>query len=271
MTTIYPTPSKLMKDRVAKLDHTYNPDPNSIRRPGKMSFRANVADQIERALQADGHRIWGFVVYRCTYDNDEEWQFCMRHLREQARHSMKYYNGLDMLDDKYFRLTVIEDRSKLDGADYSVIRQHFREWRIEALHREQGSHEEIESRRQEPVPWYGGLAVRYRFCLFIDAASLRSIVERGHEPCINGDGPWVNLTHDDHHSEYPSDSEDDLKFIDDDDDGDGGYPSIDGNTQEDIGWMRVCPEYLLTIHYSWCWDLNYWAVNYARPPYVLCV
>lgn len=266
---IYPTPSKVMEDRVARFGQSLINDPDSIRTPGKMSFRANIPNQIERALQADGHFIWGFVVYRCTYGNDEEWQFCMRCLHEHARKSMKYYNGLDLLDEKYFKLTVIEDKRRFDGADYSVVRQHFHEWRAEALNREQGSDEEIESRRQEPVPSYGSLAVRDRFCMFIDASSLQSIVNEGYESCLNGKGPWVNLTHDDYLSESLSDSEEDLEFTDGD--GEGGYPSIDGNTQQDIGWMMVCPQYLLTIHYSWCWDPNYWANMYTRPPYALCV
>jgi hypothetical protein len=40
------------------------------------------ADDIQHALIADGHRIWGFVVYRCTYDNDADWQLCMQCIRE---------------------------------------------------------------------------------------------------------------------------------------------------------------------------------------------
>jgi hypothetical protein len=30
----------------------------------------NDADNIERQLQEDGHKIWGWVIYGCTYKSD---------------------------------------------------------------------------------------------------------------------------------------------------------------------------------------------------------
>jgi hypothetical protein len=43
------------------------------RRQPERSWHFNHADRIERQLQEDGHRRWGFVIYRTTYGNDEEW------------------------------------------------------------------------------------------------------------------------------------------------------------------------------------------------------
>lgn len=33
----------------------------------------NTADRIEEELLEKGHRVWGFVIYRCTYGDDAAW------------------------------------------------------------------------------------------------------------------------------------------------------------------------------------------------------
>jgi hypothetical protein len=45
-----------------------------------MSWHLNPADQIECQLREDGHRIWGFVIYRTTYDSDVDWAELLRRL-----------------------------------------------------------------------------------------------------------------------------------------------------------------------------------------------
>ena len=45
---------------------------NPSRRTPERETVFNNADNVERQLQEDGHKIWGWVIYRCTYANDEE-------------------------------------------------------------------------------------------------------------------------------------------------------------------------------------------------------
>jgi hypothetical protein len=78
----------------------------------KLPTNHNTADHIERYLQKDGHRTWGFVIYRCTYDNNDEWNEFMERLRYRIRQTLEFYNGLNLMDS--FSLTVIEDCEKLD-------------------------------------------------------------------------------------------------------------------------------------------------------------
>jgi hypothetical protein len=259
MSTAYPSRFEAMKDRIAELRTTH---PHlrdiSIHTP---------ADDIQHALMADGHRIWGFVVYRCTYDNDADWQVCMQRIREYLGPSIKTSDGQDLLDER-FKLTVMEGKDKFDRASTSTIRQHFRDWCVHAVNEEQGSTDEIERRRQEPVPWCGTPAVRYRFCLQIDAASLKSIVED--EP-----DAWVNLIRDDWRLKQAMAGQpgDDLdwdqgNFTDDEAE---AYPSIEGNTDEDVGWMMVDYRCLMPTYYSYLRDPNDWDFTYARPPYVVFV
>src|SRR4051812_15144314 len=44
------------------------------------SAQFNNADQIEQYLHEDGHRAWGFVIYRCTYESNTAWEEFMRRL-----------------------------------------------------------------------------------------------------------------------------------------------------------------------------------------------
>lgn len=86
----------------------------SLRNPYQ-SWHTKTADLIERQLQQDGHRTWGFVIYRTTYDNDADWAEFLRRLRAEMEQVFDHRGGRDILD--VFSLAVVEDREKLDGAD----------------------------------------------------------------------------------------------------------------------------------------------------------
>jgi hypothetical protein len=110
----------------------------------------NTADQIDEQLREDGHRVWGFAIYRCTYSDDAAWETFLERIHASIWASMRYYNGLDLLEEDRFRLTVIEDANRFDGASRQIVREHFKEWRKRAVREEQGTNEEIEARREKP-------------------------------------------------------------------------------------------------------------------------
>jgi hypothetical protein len=47
------------------------------------------------------------------------------------------------------------------------------------------------------------------------------------------------------------------------------YLAIERNTDEDVGWMKIDYRYLMPTCYSYLRDPNFWAVTYARPPYMI--
>jgi len=112
----------------------------------------NTADKIQDQLHYDGHRVWGFVVYRCTYGDDAAWQTFLERINASIRDSLEFHHGLDLLEEDCFKLTVLEDVSKFDGASVQLVREHFKEWRKNAVHEDQGTSEEIEARRVKPEP-----------------------------------------------------------------------------------------------------------------------
>ncbi|KAK7962860.1 uncharacterized protein PG986_003685 [Apiospora aurea] len=248
----------------------------SARTPKTLSTTLNAADKIERHLRADGHRIWGFVVYRCTYTSDTAWDLCIERIHASVRKSMDIYNGHDMLREGCFRLTVISDASTLDGASTQIVRRQFKEWCARMLHEEQGSQEEIQTRQQQASPWDRGWPVRYGFCIQIDEASMRSIISDEDEPWVNIiKGDWKprevarqqqqQLTGSGWTMEIPGGrNEDEGEFTDDE--GDREYPPVEGCTEEDVGWMKVRLVGLMTGLYTNLRDPDYWDVPYTRPP-----
>jgi hypothetical protein len=261
---------RLDRDRAA----VQRPVDTSPRTPNTISTHFNAADNIERQLRVDGHRIWGFVVYRCTYTSDSAWELFIQRINASIRKAMDLYNGHDLLEEGCFKLTVIADASMLDGASTQAVREHFTEWCARMVHEEQGSREEIESRRKEAPPWDSRMPLRYRFCIQVDEASLQSVIsEEG--------GGWVKLIKGDWESreatrqqQQPHETgpkvmaEDEGEFTDDDED-DEEYPAIEGCTEEDVGWMKVQLRSVMPDFYVNLRDPNAWHTEYRRPPDVV--
>jgi hypothetical protein len=272
----------------------------------------NTADQIEDRLREDGHRIWGFAVYRCTYRDDAAWETCLERLNASIRKSMRFYNGLDLLDEDAFRLTVFDNASEFDGVGAPVVRRHFKEWRKGALREEQGTREEIEARRQKVnsphhpdgvdeelrarspaevqdvavqprgddirCPWSGHgyghriAAVRYRLCVAVDEAALQSVVSAKGESRIGN--AWMNLIEGDWGPEDAAAQREETNIqylengldLEDWDDEVETFPEIDGCTEENVGWMKVCYQDLVPLLYSSLMDNNAFEELYVRPP-----
>lgn len=265
----------------------------------------------------DGHRVWGFVIYRCTYGDDAAWEECLERLNASMRDDMQCYNGLDLLEEGCYKRTVIAG-ARFDGVKTQYVREHFKEWRKQAILEEQGSPKEIEARRRKPEPRYlpygeVGLdeeawarsmqevdlsppnyvlphlprprpernpwtaeAVRYRFCLQIDEAAMRSIILP--EAGSWSGNTWLNLIEADWHSKDAA-TEFEEAWVDhvdlglDKDSFDFEveiYPEIDGCIEKNTGWMKVPYDRLIPAIYAdliapwWFDEYMYW-----RPPTVL--
>ncbi len=272
--------SRLDRDRAV----LQRPADTSPRTPNTISTDFNAADKIERHLHADGHRIWGLVVYRCTYSSDAAWETCVQRINASIRKAMDLYNGHDLLREGCFELTAISDATTLDGASTQAVRRHFRDWRARMLHVEQGSQEEIQSRRHEAPPRDWGLPVRYGFCVQVDEDSMRSVIADGGEPWVKLiKGDWepreATMQQQQQHQQLQQQetepgslvesqgahSDDEADFIDDDED-DEEYPAIEGCTDQDVGWMKVQLVGLMPDLYASLRDPNLWHVQYMRPP-----
>jgi hypothetical protein len=234
----------------------------------------NTADRIQDELEEKGHRVWGLVIYRCTYGDDAAWGKCLERLNASTRKSMRFYNGLDLLGEGCYKPTVIAG-ARFNGAKTQYVRERFKEWRRQAILEEQGSPEEIEARRKGPEPVFNpygidhySMAVRYRFCVQIDEAAMRNIIssESGiDDACVNViEADW-----------FPKDAATQFEeaWVEHGPDKDTFdhvveiFPEIEGCIEENTGWMKVRYNGLVPGFYASMTDPNtleeflYW-----RPP-----
>ncbi|KAJ5881915.1 uncharacterized protein N7529_000587 [Penicillium soppii] len=80
--------------------------PNGI--PAKQTC-LNAADNLEREFQKIGFTKWSFVIYRCTYQSQENWDRFMDLFLHTVTDYFEFHKGLDTLER--FRPTVFEDPS----------------------------------------------------------------------------------------------------------------------------------------------------------------
>lgn len=211
----------------------------------------NIADYIEKLREEDGFRSWGFVLYRCTYKSDSDWEEFMSRFLWHVKAILEDYNGLDLLDS--FAPTVLEDKSLFDGATTSVVREYFKQWRIIASQQEQG----IPFQRTE---W--AESGRYKFCLMVNEEALQSVLnappldrsnETGFVILINGS--WVPEVLDEEElAAYDSPPPDD------------DYDPLEGCTLRDVGWMKVRYTRAEMNGSAYMCDNDDWQVQYRRPP-----
>ena len=103
---------------------------------------------IERQMQEDGHRIWGYVIYRTSYSSEDDWTDFRRRLRYHVEDTFKYYNGQDTFE--LFTL-IFSDPTLFDRADTPE---------------DDSGGEEVRM----------GRSPHSQFCVQVDAAALNSVV-----------------------------------------------------------------------------------------------
>ncbi|KAI9699231.1 MAG: hypothetical protein M1820_007203 [Bogoriella megaspora] len=184
-----------------------------------LSWQNNHADMIELQLRDDGHRTWGFVIFRTPLGSDTDWAEFLRRLRYQMEDTFDYFNGRDVLDN--FTLTVFEERAYFEGASSDTIRRHFQQWSLTAYRTEQQPDDDSENQigiSQSP---------RYHFAVQVDADALHSVVHDAPalpEIDVTKKG-WVRLIDKSWYlGRYANEC--------------GLLEPIEGVTEDDVGWMK---------------------------------
>lgn len=102
---------------------------------------------------------WGFVVYRTTYNDDEEWNRVKQIIIDQATKRLRIPDLANYMDWSF-----IDDKAALNGASRAFLRQQFRSWAAQ----QQGD---------GGPPRFSGSS-RYVFFLEVDEESLRSMIDK---------------------------------------------------------------------------------------------
>jgi hypothetical protein len=78
-------------------------------------------DSIRKVLQRNPDLKWGFVIYRCTYDDDQKWARFMDYLNTRVRLNLEEDSAGYLA--KRIDWAVQEDREALEGAGSSRVRE----------------------------------------------------------------------------------------------------------------------------------------------------
>jgi hypothetical protein len=199
------------------------------------SAQLSQADLIEKYLHEDGHRAWGFVIYRCAYQGITAWDEFMRRLLADTGEMLEGDLGLDLLDN--LALTVFEDSTSFDGAATAVVRDHFNRWAATAVQQEQGT-----------GPGVVG-SQRYRYCIQVTQDALDSVL-------VGEEGGFVRVIRGDWEDYEPYEGGESFE---------AEQEAIEGCTLEDMGWMKVPFEGVMVL--PWCYLREDWGweTEYRRP------
>jgi hypothetical protein len=197
------------------------------------------------------HDKWGFVIYRCTYQDDAAWDCFKQIVLERTQEEMQESDTPEVADK--LEWTFVEDRAALDGASRSQLRERFKQWAAQAIVTEQPrAKAEIEH-----VPTFG--IPRYNYFVQVDEEALQSVlaapkIDLFGEGFVNFvDARWTPMgdqySDNDHNEHDP----------------------IDGCTEEDVGWMRIAA---MMIDAEWYgaaggFHAGAWHVYYLRPPQIV--
>jgi hypothetical protein len=213
---------------------------------------------IFECLKNDKHNKWGWVIYRCTYDDDEGWTRFKQFIIQQSHANITKSDTPELADSLVW--TFVEDRATLDGVSKDQLRSRFKQWAPKALKTEQPR---VEDHR------YGTYGIpRYTYFIHVDEGALKSVVYDAPQPpkrdlygvgYVNFiDADWKPL------SELPS-IVGDISAGEDD-----VYAPIDGCTEENVGWMKIA-SYMVgaDFYQAMMGNQDLWYAFYKRPPEIL--
>ena len=82
-------------------------------------------------LDKSKHDKWGYVIYRCTYKNDQDWDRFKQLVHTRFQEYIAKSDTPQIAESLEF--TFVEDRATLDGASRGQLRKRFNEWAAQAL------------------------------------------------------------------------------------------------------------------------------------------
>ncbi|EJT81303.1 hypothetical protein GGTG_01286 [Gaeumannomyces tritici R3-111a-1] len=200
----------------------------------------------------------GFVIFRCTYDNDALWDAFIAVVKASAAFCLRMRKQQDILGPD-LECTVVEDREAFNGASKNAVRERFRAW-VAARSVERDG-EGIYNPDVEELP-------RFRYCVYVDRACLKAVRVSWSEIRFNyflcGQIVVINAAPGDPPIPPDSDEEDE----DENDDCDDVYEEVEGSTAKDVGWTYASASLLVEtyeeLHLRGSeWET--WEMIYKRP------
>jgi hypothetical protein len=207
------------------------------------------------------HDKWGFVIYRCTYRDDQAWNRFKQIVHTRTQDDMADSDAPEAADS--LEWTFVDDRVTLDGASKDQLRARFKQWAAGAI--------VAENLRAEQNQTFG--VPRYRYFVQVDEQALQSVLSApALDPSRKGFVNFVDSQWEPSSEELPGEhgdeDEDEGEGDDDENVDDESYDPIEGCTEENVGWMKIAAMMIDASFYDISSGFAYgaWHVYYKRPP-----
>lgn len=203
---------------------------------------------VKRILDERNHDLWGFVIYRCTYDDNAAWDQFKNIVTTRARKEIQRSDKPEILET--FEWKFFDDRETFDNATAAFLREHFKEWKSNNWQREQ------------PRATYD-YAARYYCFIRVDQEALDSVLNApAGADARPGNCGWVHFVDASWRpalDDVDSDTEEmDMPDLD--------FEPTEGCREEDVGWMKL-PVFNIGTYLYTLFDTNeIWPALYRRPP-----
>ncbi|KAF5021894.1 hypothetical protein F66182_6042 [Fusarium sp. NRRL 66182] len=229
-------------------EHPPNTPPTlaSIPQLNSLMMQRNLFSSLIRDMQETEFHHWGFVIYRCAYADQSQWDRYFEFFKAAVEDELEY-RGLSSLLMKYCDWTVIHDPATLDGASKDIVRQRFAAWAAGRSAERDGPGADRPTVELMP---------RFRYCVYVDQGCLDTVdqyyswVEEGSPRHIRK-VVCVILDKDcDHRGR-----------------GRGGQESVEGCLRSYTGWMYAIVESIPGVYNRLSYE-DLGEGDYYRPPSV---
>jgi hypothetical protein len=196
---------------------------------------------------------WGWVIYRCTYADDDTWAQFRARVEAESREYIAESDAPEIAER--LEWTWIEDKSGLDRLSTAALRNRFRAWVADEVARQPGDY--IPS----DIP-------RFRYFVKIDEEVIQSFgVSKDSFQSWMGKKGFVNLVD----ADWEQKTEDQKAEEHEDEEWweEEKLEPIDGCTEEHVGWMRIAPFMINADFYEMLNGDEYWYMEYKRPPSIV--
>ncbi|KAK6432421.1 hypothetical protein LTR95_011405, partial [Oleoguttula sp. CCFEE 5521] len=197
---------------------------------------------IHDGLLEDKHDKWGWVIYRCSYKDDEAWERFKQIITQRTRAQILKSDAPEAFNS--LEWTFVSDRPTLEGIPMNRLRSLFKTWAATAVHAEQ-------PRATDHVLQLSG--PRYNYFV-------QSVISPTEQDPLRGglvkfvDARWRPLA-----EAFPGQIEEP--------DPEDVLEAIDGCTEENVGWMLISLGMIGAEFYESSYSfMDAWYAYYVRPP-----
>ncbi|OQO11822.1 hypothetical protein B0A48_03549 [Cryoendolithus antarcticus] len=197
----------------------------------------------------DKHDKWGWVIYRCSYEDDVAWERFKQIITQRTRDQILKSDAPEALDSLAW--TFVDDRPTLEDIPINQLRSLFKDWAAMAIQTEQPRATDHKLQLSGP---------RYNYFVQVDEHALNAVVSpTEQDPFRGGLVKFVDAIWTPHAEAFPGQIEEPSP--------ENVHEPIDGCTEENVGWILISPGMIGAHFYEASYTFtDAWYAYYVRPP-----